>query len=87
MRLFGLPQTYRPPTSRTLWRYCSLRWLKSFIWSLRTGPTAALAVHAVAARAVGLVEVVAALDGGDLLQLVLRRPAAGRVDDRDAASS
>ena len=49
-----------------------MRCVNSFSWRFRTGPIAAFAVDAVAARAVGLVDVVAALHGGDLLGVGLR---------------
>ena len=51
----------------TLLQVVALRCANSFSWRLSDRADAALALRAVAARAVGLVQVVAALDRGDLL--------------------
>ena len=46
--------------------------LEQLVLAIERRPDATFAVHAVTPRAVGLVDVVAALDGQDLLRISLR---------------
>ena len=68
----GVPAGIPPADRQDVVEVRLVEMLEQLVLAVEGRPDATFPVHAVAARAVGLVDVVAALDGQDLLRLSLR---------------